>query len=123
MEITEKNINEVCDEDVIITEDVSKEEYILIRYDPNFNNIVASRMKYNGITNENGLRLADGYNIAVIDVNEETDTLEYAMICQGNQNPTDDIIAENRNILLGILNKYSNKIFTYYQKHLKNNIN
>ena len=123
MKITEKNTNEVCDEDVIITSDISKEEYILIRYDPNFNNIVASRMKYNGITDGNGLRLADGYNIAVIDVNEETDTLEYAMICQGNQNPTDDIIAENRNILLDILHNKGKRIINYYKKHLKNNIN
>lgn len=123
MKITEKNTNEVCDEDVIITSDISKEEYILIRYDPNFNNIVASRMKYNGITDGNGLRLADGYNIAVIDANEEKDILEYAMICYGNQKPTDDIIAENRNILVGILKKYGGKILTYYNKYLQNNIN
>ena len=123
MKITEKNTSEVCDEDVIITGYISEEEYILIRYNPNFNNIVASRMKYNGITDANNLRLADGYNIAVIDVNEETDTLEYAMICQGNQNPTDDIIAENRNILLDILHNKGKRIINYYKKHLKNNIN
>ena len=123
MKITEKNISEVCDEDVIITEDISEEEYILIRYDPNFNNIVASRMKYTGIIEANNFRLADGYNIAVIDVNEEKDALEYAMICQDNQNPTDDIIAENRNILLDILHNKGKIIINYYEKHLKNNIN
>ena len=123
MKITEKNTNEVCDEDVIITSDISKEEYILIRYDPNFNNIVASRMKYNGIIEANNFRLADGYNIAVIDVNEEKDILEYAMICYGNQKPTDDIIAENRNILLDILHNKGKRIINYYKKYLKNNIN
>ena len=123
MKITEKNTNEVCDEDVIVTKDISKEEYILIRYDHKYNNIVASRMKYNGITNENNLMLADGYNIAVIDVNKETDTLEYTMICQSNQNPTDDIIAENRNILLDILHNKGKEIINYYKKHLQNNIN
>ena len=123
MKITEKNTNEVCDEDVIVTKDISKEEYILIRYDHKYNNIVASRMKYNGITNENNLMLADGYNIAVIDVNKETDTLEYTTICQSNQNPTDDIIAENRNILLDILHNKGKEIINYYKKHLQNNIN
>lgn len=123
MKIKEANSTEVDDKDVIVTEDISKEEYILIRYDPNFNNIVASRMKYNGILDENNGQLADGYNIAVIDVNEETDTLEYTMICQSNQNPTDDIIAENRNILINILKKHGGKIFTYYKKHIRNNIN
>ena len=123
MKIIEENSTKVYDKDVIVTEDISEEEYILIRYDHEFCNVVASRMKYNGMTDENNVQLYDGYNIAIIDINEEQDVLEYTMICQGNQEPTDDIIAENRNILLGILNKYSKKIFTYYQKHLKNNIN
>ena len=123
MKIIETNSTEVCDKDVIITEDISKEEYILIRYDPKFGSVFASRMKYSGIEDENDGQLFDGYNIATIDVNEESDTLEYAMICHGDQNPTDDIIAENRSILIDILKKHGGKIFTYYKKHLKNNIN
>ena len=123
MKITKKNAYNIPNNEVIITKDISKEEYILIRYDPKFNNIVASRMKYNGMMDKNGYFLADGYNIAVIDVNIEKDILEYTMICQNNQNPIDDIIAENRNILLKILNKQGKIIIEYYKKHLQNNIN
>ena len=81
MKITEKNAYNILNNEVIITKDISTEEYILIRYNPKFNNIVASRMKYNGMMDKNGYFLADGHNIAIIDVNIEKDILEYTMIC------------------------------------------